>query len=81
MKTYPSRTDENANEPRGFEQKTSPAVRRFGLVIPEHREPVAAHDETMLSCTAYGLRTDPKRDENPGERKILSSCESDDRRI
>jgi len=62
------------------EQKAEPVVRRFGLVIPVHRDPVATHDETSLSCTAYGIRMDTKKDEQPEERRILSPCDFDDRR-
>jgi hypothetical protein len=56
--------------------------RRFGLIIRNAADytPTAAHDETDLSCTAYGLKQTVTGEENiPFEhRTVLSSCEIDE---
>lgn len=85
MNTNPSGTRSNGyfGLLRGNYNRPQNERRRFGQIIRNRADytPGIAHDETDLSGTAYGIKTQ-LREEGPVDAgTILSSCELDEKDI
>lgn len=67
---------------RGNYNRPHNESRRYGQIIrnSENYRPSVAHDETSISCTAYGVKTVTREERPVTPDTILSSCDLDDKK-